>query len=111
MSTAHTSTPVDELEVICDPEASRIQAFNAKFEEFVATLSEEEQSYLQFVRRAADVAAVEHGRELLDDADRFEEQIKLVLGETYVSYEDPQMASIVIRTTALTRCATWLLHC
>ena len=106
-----TFASADELEVICDPESSRLKAFNAKFEEFVTTLTEEEQAYLNFVRRAADVAAVEHGRELLDDAQQFEDQIRAVLGDTDVTYEDPQMASIVIRTTALTRCATWLLRC
>jgi hypothetical protein len=106
-----THMTLEELEVICDPESSRIQAFNAKFEEFVATLTEEERAYVDFVRRAADVAAIEHGRSLYDDAEQFEDQIRLALGDAYVSYDEPQMGGIVIRTTAMTRCATWLLRC
>lgn len=105
------STIDTQMEVFCDFESERLAQFNAKFEEFTATLSAEERDYLNFIRRAADVAALEHGTALIDDAETFEEQIQAALGDTYVTYEEPQMASFVIRTTVITRCATWLLRC
>lgn len=97
-----------ELQVLCDPESSRLADFTAKFHEFRESLSPEQRDYLDFIRRAADVAVAEHGRELIEDIDAFEAKISTMLGEDYM---EPEMGGIVIRTTVVFKCATWLLRC
>lgn len=97
-----------ELQVLCDPESSRLAEFTSKFHDFRDSLSPEQQDYLDFIRRAADVAVAEHGTALLDDIDSFEDRISAVLGDEYIA---PEMGGIIIRTTVVLRCATWLLQC
>lgn len=98
----------EDLQVICDPESTVMAEFTAKFGEFRETLNEDQRSYLDFICRAADVAAAEHGMELLTDIDQFEPAIQKVLGDDYTP---AHMGGVVIRTTVVTRCATWLLRC
>ncbi|MCW2287121.1 hypothetical protein EDF60_1772 [Leucobacter luti] len=97
-----------ELQVLCDPESSRLAEFTSRFHEFRRSLSPEEQDYLDFIRRAADVAVAEHGTALLNDIDSFEDRISVLLGDEYLV---PEMGGIIIRTTVVLRCATWLLKC
>ncbi|UQI49734.1 hypothetical protein M1P56_35040 (plasmid) [Streptomyces sp. HU2014] len=97
-----------ELQVLCDPASTSLNAFTEKFYAFRESLTDDERAYLDFIRRAADVAAADHGHVLLDDIDQFEAKIKMVLGE---DYEAPMMGGPIIRTTVITRCATWLLKC
>lgn len=97
-----------ELQVLCDPESSRLAEFTSKFHEFRDSLSPEQRDYLDFIRRAADVAVAEHGRALIEDVDAFEAHISAMLGDDYIA---PEMGGIVIRTTVILRCATWLLQC
>ncbi len=97
-----------ELQVLCDPQSSQLAEFTRKFHEFRDTLSSEERDYLDFIRRSADVAAVDHGKKLLDDIDSFETRIEHVLGTDYIV---PEAGGAVIRTTVVFRCATWLLQC
>lgn len=97
-----------ELQVLCDPESSRLAEFTSKFHEFRNSLAPEERDYLDFIRRAADVAVAEHGRALIEDVDAFEAHISDMLGDEYIA---PEMGGIVIRTTVVLKCATWLLKC
>ncbi|MCJ1674110.1 MULTISPECIES: hypothetical protein [unclassified Rathayibacter] len=97
-----------ELQVLCDPESSRLARFTASFHEFRDSLAPEERDYLDFIRRAADVAVAEHGRSLSDDVDAFEARIEAMLGDDYIA---PEMGGIIIRTTVVLKCATWLLKC
>lgn len=82
--------------------------FTAKFHVFRNSLIPEERDYLDFIRRAADVAVAEHGKALIDDVNAFEDRISAMLGDEYVA---PEMGGIIIRTTVILRCATWLLKC
>lgn len=97
-----------ELQVLCDPKSSRLADLTNKFHRFRNTLSPEERDYLDFIRRSADVAVAEHGSTLLDDVDSFEDRISAVMGDDYIA---PEMGGIIIRTTVVLRCATWLLRC
>lgn len=97
-----------ELQVLCDPESSRLAEFTRKFHEFRDSLTPEERDYVDFMRRAADVAVADHGTALVADVDAFEERVSAVMGDEYLS---PDMGGIVIRTTVVMRCATWLLRC
>lgn len=97
-----------ELQVLCDPESSRLAEFTAKFHEFRDSLSPDQRDYLDFIRRAADVAVAEHGKALIEDVDAFEAHISGMLGDDYIA---PEMGGVVIRTTVVLKCATWLLKC
>lgn len=97
-----------ELQVLCDPESSRLAEFTAKFHEFRDSLSPEQRDYLDFIRRAADVAVAEHGKALIEDVDAFEAHVSAMLGDDYIA---PEMGGVVIRTTVILKCATWLLKC
>lgn len=109
MNTTITDINLDsELQVLCDPDSSRLASFTEKFHAFRNSLEPEEKDYLDFIRRAADVAAAQHGTALISDIDAFEEEIEAILGDDYVT---PEMGGLVIRTTVAVRCATWLLKC
>lgn len=104
------------MTVVCDTQNERLTQFADKYEAFMQSLDADEMAYMNFITYAADVAFIEHGAELTEEAIlsggnvAFEEEIAQAMGDSYVP---PQMttAACVIRTTVMFKCATWLLKC
>ena len=104
-STEQINFDSDVMQVICDPNNSRVKALVEKMEEFYKGLDEDEQRYMQFVSTATDIETIRNSDDLLNDLETFEDRIRDMKGESEFQpvAATPVIASLT-RATLYARC-------
>lgn len=110
-----TSTPTLDItagmQVLCDPANGRYAQMREKFAVLTEHLDNDERRYLNTMMSAVAVAVADHGTALLDDIERFEQELVGRLELTNEEVQQPVATGFFCAATIRFNCATRLFRC